>query len=140
MNPRTRRAVPHAIWTITIEDNCGLPLTRTAGGLWAQVPDLLHAMERRPVHKSSRQFTGEPSELAIRSDRVTSVRQSSPRTVTSLVTSRYCTGAYPGNSILVRGNVACLADTIQPARQESWSAQCTPDEADRTAGAHRSRA
>src|SRR5258708_9746877 len=101
-------------------------------------PDLLHAMERRPVHNGPPQFTSDPAELAIRSDRITSVHQSSLRTVTSLVTSGRCTGTYPGNSSLVRGNVACLADTLE---QGSGCAQCTPDEADRTAGAHaRSRA
>ena len=78
----------------------------------------LHAMERRPVHDGPRQFTSDPAELAIRSDWITSVHQSSPRTVTSLVTSRRRTGAYPDNSILVRGNVACLADTLQPARPD----------------------
>ena len=106
-----------------------------------RTPDLLHAMESRPVHNGPRQFTGDPAELAIRSDRITSVHQSSPRTVTSLVTSRRRTGAYPDNPSLVRGDVACLADTLQPARQESDSAQCTPDGTDRTPGAHpRSRA
>ena len=60
-----------------------------------RTPDLLHAMESRPIHNGPRQFTGDPAELAIRSDWITSVHQSSPRTVTSLVTSRRRTGAYP---------------------------------------------
>ena len=101
-----------------------------------RTPDLLHAMESRPVHNGPRQFTSNPGELAIRSDWITSVHQSSPRTVTSLVTSRRRTGAYPDNSILVRGDVACPAETL---RQESDSAQCTPGGPDRTPGAHTRR-
>ena len=45
-----------------------------------RTPDLLHAMERRPVHDGPRQFTGDPFEQVIRSDRITSVHQSSLRT------------------------------------------------------------
>ena len=106
-----------------------------------RTPDLLHAMESRPVHDGPRQFTSDPSELAIRSDWTTSVHQSSLRTVTSLVTSRRRTRTCPDISILVRGNVACPADIFLPVRQGPGNAQCTPDRPDRTAGAHvRSRA
>jgi hypothetical protein len=101
-----------------------------------RTPDLLHAMESQSVHRRLPQFTSDPPEQAIRSDCITSVHQSSPRTVTSLVTSHPRTGANPDNSSLVRGNLACLAGTLQPAPQESGSAHCTPDGADRTGGAH----
>jgi hypothetical protein len=53
-----------------------------------RTPDFLHAMERRTAHGSPRQFTRDPSELAICPEQVTSVHESSLRTVTSLVTSR----------------------------------------------------
>ena len=52
-----------------------------------RTPDLLHAMERRTVHRNPRQFTRDPAELAFRPEQVTSVHESSLRTVTSLVTS-----------------------------------------------------
>ena len=59
----------------------------TCGATETRTPDLLHAMERRIVHRSPRPFTRDPPELAFRPEQVTSVHQSSPRTVTSLVTS-----------------------------------------------------
>jgi hypothetical protein len=88
-------------------------------------------METRCVHDGARQFTSDPAELAIRSDRTTSVHQS--WTVTSLVTSRHRTGAYPDISILVRGMIGWPAETLE---QGYGSAQCTPGEADRTVSAH----
>ena len=101
----------------------------------------LHAMESRPVHRGPRQFTRDLAELAIRSDWITSVHGSSLRTVTSLVTSSCRTGAYPDNSSLVRINVPRLAGALSqpPAGRGPWSAQCTADRRDRTAGAHARR-
>jgi len=53
-------------------------------------------MERRTVHGSPRQFTRDPADLAIRPEQVTSVHESSLRTVTSLVTSRPRPAREPG--------------------------------------------
>jgi hypothetical protein len=62
----------------------------TCGATETRTPDLLHAMERRTVHHGPRQFTRDPSELAIRPEQVTCVHQGSPRMVTSSVTSPPC--------------------------------------------------
>src|SRR5258708_10882057 len=104
----------------------------------------LHAMERQPVHASPRQFTSNPAEQAIRSDRVTSVHESSPRTVTSLVTSRPPTRACRDNPSLFRVHAACVAGPLlpQPVRQAPQgpgSVQCTPADDDCTARAHATR-
>lgn len=72
----------------------------------------LHAMESRPVHASPRQFTSNPAEQAIRSDCIASVHQSSPRTVTSLVTSRPHTRACPHNPSLFPVHAPCLAGPL----------------------------
>lgn len=83
-----------------------------------RTPGLLHAMESRPVHASPRQFTSNPAEQVIRSDCIASVHQSSPRTVTSLVTSRPHTRACPHNPSLFRVHAPCLAGPLpQPVRQ-----------------------
>jgi hypothetical protein len=108
-----------------------------------RTPDLLHAMERRPVQDRPPQYTSDPPELGIRSDRVASVHHSSPRTVTSLVTSPRHVRACPAKLRLLRIAVPHLAGPLpQPGRQASrrpGSAQCTPGRPDRTASARARR-
>jgi hypothetical protein len=101
--------------------------------LWVQH---LHAMDSRHVHRSPRQFTWDPAEQVIRSDCITSVHGSSPRTVTSLVTSRSHSWVCPAVPSVFR---IARPDQEGLDSQRSGSAQCTPDRPDRTAGAHARR-
>jgi len=115
-------------------------LNSMSGAMGIRTPDLLHAMESRSVHGSPREFTAAPAELVIRSDRISSVHQSSVRTVTSLVTSPRHTWAWAADPGLFRIEVPRLARSLrQPARRGPGGAQCTPDGLDRTAGAHARR-
>ena len=112
---------------------------------WSARPHVqdLHAMESRPVHRSPRQFTRDPAEQVIRSDCITSVHGSSPRTVTSLVTGRRPAGGCPSDPSLFRitrpYQAGLLPHLVRPDCQGPGSAQCTPDRPDRTAGAHARR-
>jgi hypothetical protein len=91
----------------------------------ARVQDF-HAMERRSVQQGPPRFTRDPAELGIRLGRVTSVHQSSPRTVTSLVTSRVRCRACPETRSRFRTKM----------RYQHDDGQCTLAAAGRTAGAH----
>jgi hypothetical protein len=103
----------------------------------------LHAMESRPVHRSPRQFTRDPAEQVIRSDCITSVHASSPRTVTSLVTSCRDAPGCRANPSLFRitrpGQAGLLPRLVRQDSQAPSSPQCTPDRPDRTASAHARR-
>jgi hypothetical protein len=74
-----------------------------------RTPDLLHAMENRPVHHSPRQVTCNPLELGINSKRTVSVHVSSLRTVTSLVTSHWHGRAHAGDRSRFRVSTTHLA-------------------------------
>jgi hypothetical protein len=69
------------------QSGCSKNWSDLGGAMGIRTPDLLHAMERRPVHHSPRQVTCDPLELGICPGQTVSVHVSSPRTVTSLVTS-----------------------------------------------------
>jgi hypothetical protein len=135
-------------------------LCELGGATGIRTPDLLHAMERRTVHHSPHQATRDRAELRIRSGQVTSVHESPPRTVTSLVTSpasghadqkHQCPKRPPPLSLspcptsLARGparRYRPASETGTPARpgiSSSYPAlggrQCTPCSGDRTIGA-----
>jgi len=87
------------------------------GATGIRTPDLLHAMEHRSVHQSPRQATSDPAELLIRPEEVTSVHQSSPRTVTNLVTSQ--NRHHPEN----RNNIRILGSRrASPLLYQAWHA------------------
>jgi hypothetical protein len=69
-----------------------------------RTPDLLHAMEVRTVHQGPGEFTPNPTEQRIRTEQAASVHESSPRTVTSLVTSQRPDHAHPDGPYQVREN------------------------------------